>query len=837
MTAVPHTNNVVLQVAANWRLDLPSLALGLLAGILMVVAVQWLMPKLLATRDQAAEKLQETRAWVRSGVELRFQAETAEYVQKYHLGERLAMLDQIFVPPRLLAPKCSIDQDNPVRLSPGQLHYLWPGLAAGVAIDPVASVSLAQLLKKARRVVLSSGPGAGKTTLLAYCAYLCATAEEVGPYANLLPFMPVFVHLAELALEAAPEHLKVGEIEPDPLAPLANALQQRTSALTSRGIGELLLEKASAGRVLLLLDGLDELPPQDCQVAIDWLQHLLDAYPEIRVIASGPAKGYGHLLTMGFSLSGLLSWRLGQAEKLGRQWYEILGMVGQLPARIYWQPGQNALETSLRLHLALTGENADSTEAPDRWVDLLELSFRHYLRQSVEEEDPNWLAPAARDLWQQIAYQIVSNAALSIDADTLVELARPVLADFNVKAGGRTTRRLLETVNTCSLFIIRPTGAVSLLNPIWRDYLAAGHLAQSRLRKVAAGHICDPLWSNVLRFYVGRTGGAELAEVHLKDNSDNILHDGLFELASWLPESSDKSEWRRQTLIGLGRLIVDGQKPTALRQRAAAALAMSGEDGVPILLQRLLQQPNAAMRQTALASIAKAAPEVAVDLLVEGKKDSVAQVRGTSAHALAWIQSPAAEKPLLSALLDSDEALSMAAAESLALTGTEYAYEVLREAAGDDALSVRRAALRGLALVDEEWALDIVKQVAVGDHQWLVKSDAEAILTATTEGGDGDHWCAIRLDEQDWLLDWAEARGHNATAAGKAMPLLLKALADADATTRAAAAATLGLLAPDNTNGELKLALGDSAALVRDAAFIALCQINRAWGNESAIRH
>jgi hypothetical protein len=228
----------------------------------LAVAVYRYLPEILERQDRLVSRVRETQAWVRSSVEVRYQVETADYINAYHLGGKQASLEQIFVPPLIVAPSAKVDPDIPFQPEPAWLHYLWPSLVSGVALDPPQTVSVRQLLLQGRRVVISAEPGAGKTTLLAHCALVCANAAEMGPYTPLLPVTPVFVHLAELDYTLASLTEDMPAPDPNPVTPLAQALQQRTSVLTGRGIADLLRQKAGSGHLLLLLDGWDELAPE-----------------------------------------------------------------------------------------------------------------------------------------------------------------------------------------------------------------------------------------------------------------------------------------------------------------------------------------------------------------------------------------------------------------------------------------------------------------------------------------------------------------------------------------------------------------------------------------------
>jgi HEAT repeat protein len=812
VTHTAHFARLIFLQAAGWRLDLLSLLIGvLIGGLLAYAAIRWL-PNLLAWRDRLVVRVRETQAWVRSGVESRYQAETAEYIRHHHLDGQTVHLDQIFVAPYLMAPQLEIEAEAAVDLGPSQLYYLWPELASHVAVPPVPAAALRQLLLKGRRVVISAEPGAGKSTLLAYCAYLCASATDMGPYVFLLPMMPVFVHLGDLDL--IPAGSQEGESGPDasPLIPLIRVLQQRTSPLTSRGVGDLLRQKAVEGQALLLLDGLDEVPGAGRAQAVEWLQRLLADYPKIRAILAAPLRGCGPLLAMGFIQSGVLPWRLGQAEAYGGLWQETPGRPARIPVHAYWQPGQAILETSLRLGLARQSDSVDPSEPPRRRVELMEITLRGLLPQPIPETDPPWLVTATRELWQLLAYRFLESGLLSLPREAVLAAVSQALQDYDVEEDRTASQRLFGTLTGCSLFDVGERQQVRFLSPVWRDYLATSYLiAQPDVEETMLAHLDDPYWSGVLRFYIGRTGAGQLAPVLLQ--RQDPLNEDLFRVASWLPEALDDGEWRRQTLIRLGQMVIKESLPLSLRQRAAVALALTGESGVLVFLRQLLRQREPYLRQVALATMPRLGSEVAIDVAEKMVADSEVGVRVAAVHSLAWIHDPATEKPLLTALLEPDEPMNRAAAEGLALTGNQEAFELLREAIVEEELHIRRAAVLGLALLDQYWSVELLDRVEREDEQWVVRSAANSALEAIVDRNQPGLWQIPEASDHGWLISWAATQGRAVPSGAGGMPVLLEALVDpADPSIRVTAALTLGRLVVHQAMPELRKALGRRSA-------------------------
>jgi HEAT repeat protein len=573
---------------------------------------------------------------------------------------------------------------------------------------------------------------------------------------------------------------------------------------------------------------LDEAEPEQVTAVADWLARIFNLYPDIRMIAAAPPQGYGPMLTLGCVVSGLLPWRMGQAEQFGQKWSEALN---EKPLRRgqYWRPGIFPLTASLRLWQR-RAEMADPNAAvgSGRRIELLEAQLRQ--RLPAGENDPEWLAPAVRDLWQELAYQMRDQGKLSLSAETVKITMSGILQVYEVDES-QGSSLLQKNLAASDLFVISADESLRFLSPIWRDFLAAAYMAQEQLDEQITAHLSDPHWHMLLFFYVGRVGVGDLANQLLTAKQNDPLYENLFRLTSWLPELLDKGEWRRQILIRLGQMIIKTSLPYTLRHRSALALAQCGESGVPAFLNQLVRQPDPALRQTAVAAIPVLGVDAALPVLEKMLEDNDPAVRRTAVHALGWLADPAAEKPLLTALVDQDDTLNRAAAEALASNGPE-GFQILREALSEEALHIRRAGVYGLSILDDYEAVTLLNFTEREDEQWIVKSAAQNALELISGRNRFVPWHIPTPGDQGWLIVWNARQGQTVPGGQAALPVLLNALSGAseDAVRATAAMALARLVLPDSLQ-PLRGALRDPAAQVREAAFLALCQLQRAHQN------
>lgn len=793
-----------LQINPNWQIDTVSLLIGVAVGFGLTVAGMWLRPYLQRTWLRISGWLWERLAYLQAGAEVRYRAETAEFVQIHHLGKTWGQLDQLFVSPRLLAPITEIDPTNPPDWGVGQLHLLWPSLAAGIATPVPPTITTKQLLLSSRRVLVANEAGCGKTTLLAYGAYRCATAKPGGDDELLAPTLPAFVHLAELDIK--PETA-------DPLAPLTAALQKRSNPLTATGLPGIIQQKARAGNLLLLLDGWDECAAAQRPFFANWLHQLLTKFPNIRVIMAAPLTGYGALLDLDFTLTSLLPWRPEQVEPFAAQWTKTAN-ISQPPRMLhYWRPGQSALQNSLRYWLI-----AFSKERPNRDYDTLQTALT--LLNNNQKPDDQTL-----HFWQRVAFTLLTQGKLALTPAEITAVAETAPGDKS------TAAKLVKDLPHNLLFITLPNGNYRFLGQTWRDFLAAQHIAQKGVSETELAHLTDPDWATVWRFYVAQAGATELANRLLEAKEATPTRDMLFQVAGWLPEAPDTGEWRRQILILLGQIIRQPTFAYALRHRAVAALAQTGEPGVFTFLQQLTERSDPLLRQAGVAGLPHLGAEKSVEQLVKFLEDGDKLVRQTAVSALAWLNHPSAERPLLGVLVGSDETTRQAAAVGLATNGSQ-GMEILKEALEDEDPRVRRAAVEGLSTLSEPWVMPLLVNMERHDKDWAVRSAATDALETLRSRDKIAIWKPLQAHRQPWLVEYAAKEGRIVPEGAATRPFLVQILTDAASpVARMTAAMILGQLPARDALPALETATRDAEQPVREAAFTTICLLHRAYGN------
>ena len=409
-----------MQRFQNWQFDTLSFFLGLLLGVTVAYGFLRLLPWLRRQYARITGWIRERISYLRSGVAVRFLAETAVYANTQHLLNQHTNLDALFVPPRLLAPL-----EDPALLPEDRgataLTYLWPEWAKGMGLPTPGSMTVDQLWQNGRRVIIAGEPGVGKTSLLAHLV-LRGTLAANGD-TKLANSLPVLVHVAELDLSA-------GDKLEDPESILSSALQKRANPLTSPGIKDLLHQKLKAGQVVLLLDGWDELPSLKRPNVAEWLEALLRKYKQTQTFVAAGLTGHGLLLELDFTWTTLLPWRLGEVETFAAQATQTLS-VSQPPRLPYfWRPGQTAVATTLNFALRSLIKIPQDPKRPLPDCELMQQSLT--LLGGKQPPDVQTLA-----FWQQLAFRMLQEGKVALGMAEVTAVAEQLAqqADGQINRG------------------------------------------------------------------------------------------------------------------------------------------------------------------------------------------------------------------------------------------------------------------------------------------------------------------------------------------------------------------------------------------------------------------
>jgi hypothetical protein len=346
------------------------------------------------------------------------------------------------------------------------------------------------------RVLLRGDAGSGKTTLVQWLAVTAARDGHRIPYV-----LPLRTLIRTGPLPSPAEFLKAVGC---PLTP--------PEGWTDRIL--------TAGRGLILVDGLDEIPAADRHRTRDWLRSLLVAYPGNHwMLTSRPtAVRPDWLAEEGFRELTLAPMRRSEVTTFVRRWHA----AAQAPA--YEGPLLDSLRTKRDLARLATNplmcglicalHRERRGYLPTGRKELYDAALTMLLaRRDRERGMGAELGEEVQlELLQRLAYALVLSGRTEMDVDTaegIVERCMPTVASAQGDAA-----TVLRTLLLRSGLLRQPgDGVVDFVHRTFQDYLGARYAVEEGHLDVLTSHADDTQWEDVVRMAVAHARPRERAAV------------------------------------------------------------------------------------------------------------------------------------------------------------------------------------------------------------------------------------------------------------------------------------------------------------------------------------
>ncbi|MEV4042730.1 hypothetical protein RKD32_005249 [Streptomyces sp. SAI-195] len=386
-----------------------------------------------------------------------------------------------------------------------------------------AGMRVEAALRNAARVLLRGEAGSGKTTLLRWLAVTAARGAFAGELAEWNGLTPVFVKLREYS----------GRTLPTPEAMLDGVAAPLTGIMP-RGWVERQLD---GGRVLLLIDGVDELLDRERRAVRDWLRRLLATYPDTRVVVTSrpAAAGVDWLRREDFGALHLDRMTPPDLAAFVRQWHQAVRELGdELPCAVEELPQyEQSLLVSLkdRAHLqSLAGTPLLAAMLCAMHLnrgrhlprDRMEL-YRSALHTLVHDRDAERNVPSAMDsalglgdkliLLRDLAWRLSDNnrSEIALDQAAVHVGARlRALRHLDPLDGEQVLRHLRDR----SGILRSPAqGRLDFVHRTFQEYLAAEEAAEEDRMGNLVGRAHLDLWRETVVLAAGHANARQREEL------------------------------------------------------------------------------------------------------------------------------------------------------------------------------------------------------------------------------------------------------------------------------------------------------------------------------------
>ncbi|MEV7213287.1 NACHT domain-containing protein [Kitasatospora cineracea] len=473
-----------------------------------------------------------------------------------------------------------------------------------------------QVLRGRRRMLVRGQAGSGKTTLVQWLAVGAVNGTLDQDLAELNHRVPLVLQLRKL-------HRK-GVMRPRPEEFLA--LDDRMCAdRQPPGWAHRLL---TAGRALLLIDGLDEVPDEQRDEVRGWLEQLLDLYPDTLALATvrPSAVPPGWLDHLGFDELLLCPMGRQDRRRFVERWHraalrELLAAPHTDAQEHRWRSEVEQDRADLLRTFDTVPEIAQLTDSPLLCAMICALNresdgalprnrmtlYRDALAMLLVKRDEGRKVNAAERLQaseeeqlallRRVAHWLVRNN--QVEGRRRDALAQLTKALRDLPALARRTdpeQAYLHLLNRTGLLTETGPDTFQFVHRTFQDYLAAMEFREEHDFGLLAGHAADEQWSDVIRLTVGHCGRRERAELLAKllatgDTAPPELAPDIHLLAATcLPNAPELDTETRTTVLHRLR----EQLPRLLARRPdASRLAAVGEELVPLLREFAERDPAA----------------------------------------------------------------------------------------------------------------------------------------------------------------------------------------------------------------------------------------------------
>ncbi|MFC9813288.1 NACHT domain-containing protein [Streptomyces virginiae] len=373
-----------------------------------------------------------------------------------------------------------------------------------------------QALADNPRVLLRGEAGSGKTTLVQWLA-VTAARQDLTPQMEYLDDRIPFV----LPLRTLTRH---GERLPAPRNFLTAAGCPLGAAQPDGWAHRILL----AGRGLVLVDGIDEIPDTERERTRGWLRDLMDTYDGDNrwLVTSRPsAVGADWLAEEDFTELTLSAMGRAEVATFIRRWHTAARDGGEADAKlrayetqlltaVRTKPDLGRLATNpLMCGLICALHRDRNGYLPHGRKDLYEAALSMLLSRRDRERDmavPDLREEPQLDLLQRLAYWLIKNGRTEMDRSRAEEIiARALPAVQEAAALGDAPVVFEHFLQRSGLLREPGPDTVEFVHRTFQDFLGARAAVEEGDFGLLTGHADDDQWEDVIRMAVALARPAE----------------------------------------------------------------------------------------------------------------------------------------------------------------------------------------------------------------------------------------------------------------------------------------------------------------------------------------
>jgi HEAT repeat protein len=725
--------------------DIFSFLIGVILTLFVLIIVRKNQSVFLSIWHTLLAQLEPFRDLFQNNLDTVYRKGIIEYCQHKHIASAFFPLDDILIPPRIIPLPPPFDPTHLAEIDDITISNIavcpdFPEMAGAYGVP---SFSLAEALINGANLILMGKLGIGKTTALLDLAMKLARYQcDIKEFQSVLP---LYIPLDEI-------HLENLDIE-NPLQSLAASVANIYSSKVRNKIPRFVHRLAAENKLVLLIDGLDELPPASMDRFMPFVQKLVQKYPHCSVIAACSTMYIGDLSRQGFLPVMMKSWNKQDATLFLKKW------------SLAWNQDDSSKQQSLPEDTS-TLRNAWLTQeyqhlTPLEWTLIALCAYNNLPISQYNIHNLFW-----------------GLSALGIEYPPSSELSRWALTNL-LSPDKPNPYPGINTVNLVTAS--RLTGEVKLFHSFIQCLLAA--------------YILDPKsedFYELMKMKWAPANETSKLAIAIKNifppfspNEFSELYQSVLDQADSLHYADPKSTNAKNLLRQVASLIISQPLTLQLKTKLITSLLKSPFEDVGQFLGYLLKSSDPLLR-TLGALGCGLHREIQIEPLVNLLQDPVPSCYQSACLALVSIGTPSAIDAVTTVLVHGHERLQIAAAQALA-NDLLLGQPILREAVKENDVLVRKAVIHGLSRINQEWALKLLESVAVNDEQWVIKDAAAAIINQRSNKQASLPQPIPEPANLPWLIQYASIRGIGLAPGRKHYDIIISAIEEGEPSTQLAA--------------------------------------------------
>lgn len=292
--------------------DLISIISGIVLGIVLTILLIKYSPKIIKLIKLGRQSQKSPKGDLKDPDRL-IRIHLLKKAQRQHLAPELCSLsdiyiDQFFYSHPFHANPVMLQDDDPLFFRQALSIIDVPDLACEL---PLPRITLSQALAGGKNIAIAGGIGTGKTACMANFAIEILESRCQNESFN--DFLPLLFHISQVTFY---ENLTLVEM-------LSRCLYDEGIDQTPPEIEKILTGYDAKSRLLVLIDGLDELRPTEFSAAVKILHRIHKENPRVRLISTCGPYFTGELETAGFSILHLIPPSRTEFNNLISSWLHV----------------------------------------------------------------------------------------------------------------------------------------------------------------------------------------------------------------------------------------------------------------------------------------------------------------------------------------------------------------------------------------------------------------------------------------------------------------------------------------------------------------------------------